>query len=345
MSRPPKAAALAALLLLSSILPARAGDPERPIDPVVQEVVRMLDGGVTEPVIAAWLAGSGRRPAHVDGDELVALGKAKASEDLMKRLIRLANEGAAAPAPAPPADRSAAPRATPPPERLAPPPAPAPPSATPTAAPATAADGAVPVRFQLGYRPFTDDESAPRWNLFVYLDGTLLTWARPSPISLTTRSLGFDRSLPAGHHVIRLVQERHEKRFGAWVHEARVAPAALAFDLAPDRPGQPWRVSLQLDQVKISRKGPLALRVTDGDREVAAATGTEEPETWPALCEEVEANVAPGQAPGADARRQLGSCVRWAALWPGVAGVPPRDRVRSELERDLFQPPAPGAAR
>ncbi len=339
------------LLLVSLVaaLPAggaaAAAAPAAAVDPVVQEVVRMLDGGVAEPVIDSWLETSGRRPARVDSGELVALQKAKASADLMKRLIHLANGGApAAATPAPPA-------ASPPPTAAEPPAAsaPAPPAApvpaasaaaiTANAASPPAASGGVPVRFEIGYRPFSSDESAPVWDLFVYLDGRFLTWLKPAAISLTTRTASFDRSLAAGHHVIRLVQERHTRRSGrSWVHEARVAPAALAFDLGA---GEPWRVQLQLDQVKISRRGPLTLRVTAGEREVAAATGGGEPETWAALCEEVEANVAAGRSPSADARRQLGSCVRWDGLWPGVGGVPPRDRVRAELERDRFQPPAP----
>jgi hypothetical protein len=308
-----------AFLLLAVALPARAAD----LDPVVQEVVRMLEGGVSEPVVASWLESSGRRPAHVDGAELVALQKAKASEDLMKRLIRLANGAPAPPSPATPAPE--------------PPAAPVPASAAP--APAQALAAGIPVRFQLGYRPFTSDENAPSWSLFVYLDGRLLTWGRPAAISLTTRSWGLDRTLPAGHHVIRLVQERHERKFGSdgWVHAARVAPEPLAFDLVS---GGPWRVSLQLDQVKIRRQGPLTLRVTRGDREVAVAAGGGEPDSWPPLCEDVEANVA-GRSPSADARRQLASCVRWDGLFPGIAGIPPRDEVRAELERDRFQPPSP----
>jgi hypothetical protein len=341
--RPGGPFALTLLLFLSLVaaLPAGAAAaavaPVAAVDPVVQEVVRMLDGGVAEPVIDSWLETSGRRPAHVDSGELVALQKAKASADLMKRLIHLANGLANGGAPA--AAAPALPAASPPPTAAEPPAASAPaPSAAPVPTP-PAASGGVPVRFEIGYRPFTTDESAPVWDLFVYLDGRFLTWIKPAAISLTARTASFDRSLAAGHHVIRLVQERHTRRSGrSWVHEARVAPAALAFDLGA---GEPWRVHLQLDQVKISRKGPLTLRVTSGEREVAAATGGGEPETWSPLCEEVEANAAAGRSPSADARRQLGSCVRWDGLWPGVAGVPPRDRVRAELERDRFQPPAP----
>jgi len=319
---------IALLCLPAAALPARAAE----LDPVVQEVVHMLEGGVSEPVVASWLESSGRRPVRVDAAELVALRKAKASDDLMKRLIQLANAGA--PPETPPARPAAAPEAAP---RPAPAPAPAPPP--PAAVPA----GTVPVRFDLAYRPFAAEEDAPSWSLFVYLDGRLLTGAKPAMISLTARNWQLDRGLSPGRHVIRLVQERHERRFGggAWLHAARVAPEPLAFDVDP---GGAWRVSLSLDQVKIRKKGPLELRVTRGDREVAAVAGGGEPDAWRPLCEDVEANMTgqkAGSKPSGDARRDLARCVRWSALFPGIENVPSRDEVRAELERDRFQPPAP----
>jgi len=328
------AVSLALLCLPAAALPARAAE----LDPVVQEVVHMLEGGVSEPVVASWLESSGRRPARVDAAELVALRKAKASDDLMKRLIQLAN-GAPAPE-TPPARPAAAPEAAPlpaPAPAAVPLAAPAPPPPASAAVPA----GIVPVRFDLAYRPFAAEEDAPSWSLFVYLDGRLLTGAKPAMISLTARNWQLDRGLFPGRHVIRLVQERHERRFGggAWLHAARVAPEPLAFDVDP---GGAWRVSLSLDQVKIRKRGPLELRVTRGDREVAAVAGGGEPDAWPPLCEDVEASMTgqkAGSKPSGDARRDLARCVRWSALFPGIENVPSRDEVRAALERDRFQPP------
>jgi hypothetical protein len=329
---------LVLLVLVTAALPARAGDPDPVLDPVVQEVVTMLNGGVAEPVVTSWLETSGRRPARVDGAELVALQKAKASDDLMKRLIRLANGSALAPEPSL-RQPAPSPQPAPPPPVPAAPAVPPPPAAVPAPVGAAPAASGIPVRFQIGYRPFAADENAPSWNLFVYLDGRFLAWEKPSTISITTRAEGFDRTLPAGHHVIRLVQERHERRHGSgWLHAARVAPQALAFDLAP---GETWRVDLRLDEVKLSRQGPLTLRVTSGDHEVAAASGGGDPESWAPLCDDVEANAEPGKPPSAEARRELKNCVRWSGLWPGLAGVPPREQVRADLERDRFQPPSP----
>ncbi len=342
--------ALALLLAAALTSPALAGGDSpaaAALDPTVREVVHMLDGGVAEPVIDSWLASTGRRPARVDSAELVALQGAKASPELMKRLIQLAGGGtpaappapAVAPAPAPEAPVPAAPVAA------------AAPSAPAPAAVVGSVSAGIPVRFQLSYRPLSgdaaaaaggaDDDATPGWDLFVYVDGRLLTWAQPAMISLTARTWSFDRTLSAGRHVVRLVQERHERRFGDhWTHAARVAPLALAFDLEP---GGPWRVQLQLDQVKISRKGPLTLRASSGDREIAAAIGGGEAATWPPLCEEVEANVAEGKKPSAEARRQLAACVRWPTLFPDVAGVPPRAEVRADLARDGYRPPQASA--
>src|SRR5262249_14204072 len=114
---------------------------------------------------------------------------------------------------------------TPPAAAPAPPPAfpPPPPAAAPAPVASLAAAGTVPVRFQLAYRPFAAEENEPSWSLFVYLDGRLLTGSKPAMISLTTRSWELDRGLSPGHHVIRLVQERHERRFGSdrWQHASR----------------------------------------------------------------------------------------------------------------------------
>ena len=51
------------------------------------QVLQMLRGGVTEPVIMAWLEKSGKRPAAVSSGDLVALHQAGASEQLMKWLL------------------------------------------------------------------------------------------------------------------------------------------------------------------------------------------------------------------------------------------------------------------
>ena len=137
--------------------------------------------------------------------------------------------------------------------------------------------------------------------------------------------------------MVRVVEERHLRRLGgsSWTHEARVAPAALAFDVAADAAG-----SVELRVEGHPRRGPIALKVTQGEGPpVRVEPAISLPEAWPALCEEVVAGKSAGQEPSRAARRELSACLHWGDLWPGVAAPPPsRDAVRAELERRGFHP-------
>ncbi|HEV3455570.1 MAG TPA: hypothetical protein VHG32_03380 [Thermoanaerobaculia bacterium] len=336
------------------------GKSETAVDLVVQEVLRMLQAKVSEPVILHWLDTSGQRPAAVGSREIVELKRAGASDPLMTKLLDLAAERAAAeqptgppaagarpaapgpaaaPATAGPAAASAAPAqgsgaaaaAAPPAAGTAPvAPAPAVPAAV-AAAPGHAAS----MHWRIAYHPNfgADDE---RWDLYVYLDGRYLAAIKSPVVSLLDPPVEFDRSLAPGHHVLRVVEERHLRKFGrdGWTHAAKVAPAALAFDVAPDAAG---RVELRCETRP--RGGPLSLRVTQGDVELARAEpAIAQPDDWPRLCEEVTAGQPAGRRPPGSARGNLGSCLHWADLWPGVTAPPSRDAVRADLERRGFRP-------
>jgi hypothetical protein len=289
---------------------AASTEPEAGLDPVVREVVRMLAGKVPEPVILRWLAKSGRRPTTVGSDDLIALRRAGASAELLDKLLDLAGTDQPPSAPG----------------------APAPPPA------AGGAEGAVRVSFSVEYRPFFGEDD-DRWSLFVYLDGRYLASVKPAAISLVTQPLAFERSLAPGRHLVRLIEERHLRHpLGhGWQHQARVAPAELAFEL---RPGAPAAVEIGLHEVTLRRKGsPLSLTVAQGDAAPAGVTPAVPPAArWPPLCEEVESAETAGKNPSASARRQLEHCLRWADLWPGISELAPRDRVRAGLERARFQP-------
>ena len=77
------------------------------LDPVVAEILAMLDAGVDEGVILQWLESTDRRPADVGSQGLIALAEAEASEEFVKTLLtRVENQGADPPdlaAPPPPA--------------------------------------------------------------------------------------------------------------------------------------------------------------------------------------------------------------------------------------------------
>lgn len=339
-----------------------AAAPEAALDPVVQEVLRMLHGKVSQPVILHWLATSGQRPATLGSREIVELQRAGASDPLMTRLLDLAvpqpapqpspqpaaepstgTAGAAAPAPAAGAP-SAAPAA-----QVAPAPAPA--AATAPAAPAAAAPlsaGAAPhaasMHWRIAYHPNygADDE---RWDLYVYLDGRYLAAVKAPTVSFLDPPVELDRSLAPGRHVLRVAVERHLRKLGrsGWTHEAKVAPAALAFEIAPDAAG-----TVELRCETRLRGGPLTLRVTQGDAELARAEpAIAQPDAWPWLCEEVTAGQAGGKgtwlrsrsslSPLGGSRSKLSSCLHWADLWPGAEAPPSRDAVRADLERRGFR--------
>lgn len=275
------------------------------VDPVVQEVVRMLKAKVTEPVILRWLDTSGRRPGAVGSREVIELKQAGASDQIIEKLLDTAAKGggattrgrSAGPAPGDPARGSA----TPP--------------------------HAANLHWTIHYHPnFLEDDV--RWDLFLYLDGHYLAWVKAPLVSFLDKPLEFDASLAPGHHVLRLVEERHVRKpnTNEWDNQARVAPKPLELDLKPDLPG---KVDLQVE-VR-TRGGPISLRVIQGDAEVLKAQPSVPlPEHWPPLCEEV-----PGQRD---------PCLHWADLWPGVPAPPSREEVRADLERHNFRPEPAHAA-
>jgi hypothetical protein len=347
-----------------------AAAPEATLDPVVQEVLRMLHAKVSEPVILHWLATSGQRPAAVGSREIVELQRAGASDPLMTRLLDLAaRQPASRPAPEPTSEHAAAPStgtagpsgaAAPAPAAAASPaapatqaaPAPAPAAASApaaAAAPAAAsapaatapADHAASMHWRIAYHPNygADDE---RWDLYVYLDGRYLAAVKAPTVSFLDPPVELDRSLAPGHHVLRVAVERHLRKLGrsGWTHEARVAPAALAFEIAPDAAG-----AVELRCETRLRGGPLTLRVTQGDAELARAEpAIAPPDAWPWLCEDLTAGQAAGKgsrlsslSPLSGSRSKQGSCLHWADLWPGMEAPPSRDAVRADLERRGFR--------
>jgi len=308
---------------------------EAMLDAVVQEVLRMLHAKVSEPVILHWLATSGQRPAAVGSREIVELQRAGASDPLMTRLLDLA---ARQPSPQP-APQSAAEHAAEPSTG----------AAAPAAAPAPP-EHAASMHWRIAYHPNygADDE---RWDLYVYLDGRYLAAVKAPTVSFLDPPLELDRSLAPGHHVLRVAVERHLRKLGrsGWTHAAKVAPAALAFETAPDAAG-----AVELRCETRLRGGPLTLRVTQGDAELARAEPTmAPPDAWPWLCEELTAGQAAGKgarlssptspsspsslSPLGGSRSKLSSCLHWADLWPGMEAPPSRDAVRADLERRGFR--------
>jgi hypothetical protein len=335
----------------SSAGDARGGAPAAD-DPVVGEVLQMLRGGVTEPVIMAWLEKSGKRPAAMSSGDLVALHQAGASEQLMKWLVQSAGAPspepatAARPAPsAPPAAAASAPPAAAAAAPAAAAAAPAAAAAAPAAPPAPAGNAApgatVPVRIRFASAPrpaLTEPEQQPEWWLLcLYLDGRFVACAPAAPILLPPPPRAFRRDFAPGKHVLRLTEERHLRytRARGYVTPARVDPSELPFDLPA---GGATQIAIHFGERGPRHPGPVALSIErDGKEVTRLEPAAPDPEAWPALCEDVPAALPAGAKLPAAARRDLESCVHWQALWPGVEGVPAREEVRAEIARQARQ--------
>jgi hypothetical protein len=312
---------------------------------VVGQVLQMLRGGVTEPVIMAWLEKSGKRPAAVSSGDLVALHQAGASEQLMKWLLQSAgapspeSATAAPPAPSAPPAAAAAPAAAAP---AAAAPAAAAPAAAAPAAPAPAAiaapAGTVPVkiRFASASRPALADpeQQVPEWWLLcLYLDGRFVACAPAAPILLPQPPRTFRRDFAPGRHLLRLTEERRLRytRARGYATPARVDPSELPFELPA---GGATQIAIHFGERGPRHPGPVAISIErDGKEVTRLEPAAPDPEAWPALCEDVPAALPAGAKLPAAARRDLESCVHWQALWPGVEGVPARDEVRAEIAR------------
>jgi hypothetical protein len=324
---PPLLAPLAArAAALQGTPPSQGSAPNAadtvPLDPAVKEVVRMLGAKVSEAVILQWIDLPGHHPAKVGSREVIELKRAGASDALAKKLIEAAGKPAAAgqpPAVAVGAAAQTPPPAPKPPERRVPPP------------------HAAPLHWTIEYHPnFAQDDVA--WDLYVYLDGHYLAWVKAPLVSFLDKPLEFDRSLAPGHHVLRLVEERHERKADntGWSNEARVAPAALTFDLVPDAAGH---VSIHCEVRR--RGGPMSMEVDQSGRPTQhTQPHIGQPETWPALCEEILLSDTAGKDPRWTSQRALNVCLHWSDLWPASVDPPSRDDVRDDLQRQSFHPGA-----
>jgi hypothetical protein len=292
-------------------------------DEVVREVVRMLEAGVTEEVILRWLDREGRRPGALEPEDLIALTRAEASERLIGELMETPRPASETPRSEPVS--SVAP-AQPAPGR-----------------PVVAHEGAVPVDFSIRYRPYRDSEADEdeQWHLFVYLDGLPLAWSDgKNRLSRSKRTVEVHTEVAAGRHVVRLVQERHQRRGrDAWRHEARVCPDAIEFEAHAGR----HRVEIHVTEpagLGLRGGGEFFWSLRDPGRprdEDVALAGP--PGNWPPVCEEIESAYAEGQKIPRRALKRLERCVRWDSLWPGLPDVPDRTEVRALLERYDFRPP------
>jgi hypothetical protein len=189
----------------------------------------------------------------------------------------------------------------------------------------------VKVDLAVTYRAsFLEDEMP--WTLYVYVDGRFLVAVTPNALPLPLPARHFDVELPPGKHQLRVAQERHGhyNSVRGYQSVSRVDPTELSFELQAGRAAE---IDLRFGDASIRHAGPVALRVKEDGSEVAhLEPAARNSETWPALCEDVSANLPQGTMPRA-ARHELDHCVHWADLWSGVTGLPSRAEVMADIER------------
>ncbi|MEL7060148.1 MAG: hypothetical protein AAGN46_09005 [Acidobacteriota bacterium] len=305
------AVALLIISLLSTPLAAQDTVVE-PTDPVLRDVARMLEADVSEDIVRQWLSSSTRRPAFPDADDIVALKRAGASDELLTHLLDLA---ATPPPPAPPAPPAPSPEA---------PPAAEPPPAATLTDPLD--DVEVPVRFELTYVPFVlEDEE--EWDLMVYLDGKPLSIV-PSSTIFRPQELEFRYFVAPGRHTLRVMRERHVEGRREWQHWAYAAGSAFSFEVADN--GAPAEVELIFKQNVLSISDPLSFRFSQGRNVVVIEDQGGNPEDWIELCEEKETRPQTN-------RSRAQRCVTWESWWAPVQ-VPPRHEVRRALALFDYRP-------
>jgi len=336
--RPIRLAALTGLLWTLSLTPAFVSAQTattQATDPVVADVVRMIEVGIDPELILNWLQSSGKRPGPLSADDVIALAEVKAPKQLIQALLDLATPVAQAPVdPVAPAAGTVAP--LPPPASAATAPAPT--------SPVVRDSDCCLVDFSVEYRVTEDRVGAefegPGHDLFVYLDGKFLARFETQGNIAAQGPIPFKARVAPGDHTIRLTRELHsrpapKKRPGEWDHQTTVSPAAIDFRVEP---GADWNMDIRWVQGEFSLKKPLHWRWSRNGVEVAGKKHAGAfREDWPYLCEDVEVSRDAGAISGWRARDRKKNCVTWASLWP-AADKTARVDVLDELRQVDFQP-------
>jgi hypothetical protein len=197
------------------------------------------------------------------------------------------------------------------------------------------------VLFLLSYKNIVTQEPEPDspppepWTVYAYLDGELVAWVTDSLAGEPVRST---RLLAPGRHLLRVTQERHIQRGKRWVHESRVAPTLIAFDVDP---GEEMEVDIRFHgrwKYRDSR-GPLSYAVRRGNQTLVedGPTGGN-PSEWQLVCEDVEANFPDADKVPRLYRRDMARCTPWSTLWNGAGEQTSRTELLAKMGKSDFQP-------
>ena len=333
---PVLAACLVALMVTGAgIRPAGAqATTTGSVDPVVADVVRMLDVGVEPDLVLEWVKASGRQPRPLTADDMIALSQAQAPKELVQTLLDLS----ARPAP-PPAAVTPSPSM---PARVTPAPGQAAPAAAGPAAPGGECcelEVSVEYKAQEGYEG--DRTAAPAKDLYLYIDGEYL--ARVSSLGdiMPKGATRVKTHLSPGTHTLRLTRELHEENKDlltkeAWDHITTVSPTTLTMPI--DQVGT-YNLDIRWIESQFTTRKPLSWRWSRDGKQLASEKNIGEPyEKWPYLCEDVEASLADGAIADWRAKDRMKGCVTWASLWPADVKTTRKEVLAFLAEHDYAPP-------
>ena len=236
------AAALSLAILLALVPLASAA--VTPDDPLVDDVVRMLDAGIESDLVVSWLKTGDRRPAALSADALIALSQAKASRELIEFLLSMTASTV-------PVEE--APASTPQPVAIDP-------------APVAVDKDCCLVDFSVEYRATEDQEGEafeqPGRDLYLYVDGKFLARLESQGNIVNSGAVRFKSTILPGEHTLRLTRQLHTRKRSktgndSWDHETTVSPSIIQFRVEPDAQ---WQLELRWIQNEFSTQGPLSWR-------------------------------------------------------------------------------------
>ncbi|NIA26989.1 MAG: hypothetical protein GWP02_02960 [Desulfobulbaceae bacterium] len=329
------------LALLLALMPLASAEVT-PDDPVVADVVRMLDAGIGPQLIRSWLDASGKHSGLLSTNDMIALSAANAPDELIELLLTQSASpvtiGALPPnQPLPesppwtdgvsqPGRAAEEPAASPLPAKTSPP---------------RNHEACCLVDFAIQYRATEDREGEqleqPGRDLFLYMDGEFLARLESQGNIASRGAERFKSSVAPGEHTVRLLRQLHtRKRSDSWDHETTVSPSSIRFRIEP---GAQWQLELSWIQSEFSTRKPLTWRWLRNGTEVSGDAKTGQfRERWPFLCEDVEMSRDSGAISGWRARDRLKACVNWPSLWPDGVELT-RAQVLEDLRRFDFEPP------
>ena len=305
---------------------------DAPLDPVVSEVVEILNAGVSDSLILQWLDSTDRRPTDVGSQGLIALTEAGASEQLTTTLLELVGSQDV---------KGPLEKSKPAPESTE--------TGTATSSLSTAVSpgapvGAVEAVVRLGAKRVWVDEDEPdsprepRWNVYLYLDGDLVAWTRPT---LQGEPAEARRVVQSGLREMRVVLQRNEELRRGWSYESLVVPTPIAY---PAQAGDPIEIEVDLRRIWglwRDRKdgGPMSWVVRQGDQVLSESGGSGgNPDRWQPVCEDVEANFPDAEGVPKRFRSAMSRCIRWETLWTGAGKSTSRADILEQLAEYDFEP-------